>query len=75
MEHTSRLPGFYRRPLRERRAVLVERFGLSPSELAAALSALVFESRRADDATPLRRETSPIVSISAMRLQEITNRA
>jgi ATP-dependent RNA helicase HelY len=28
--------------------------GLSPSELAAALSALVFESRRADDASPPR---------------------
>ncbi len=35
MEHTSRLPGFYRRPLRERRAVLVDRFGLSAEELHA----------------------------------------
>lgn len=35
MEHTSRLPGFYRRPLTERRALLVERFGLSPDEVDA----------------------------------------
>ncbi len=34
--------------------------GLSPSELAAALSALVFEARRADDATTPRLPKGPV---------------
>ena len=35
MSSASRLPGFYRLPLEERRRVLVEKFGLVDAELAA----------------------------------------
>jgi hydroxymethylglutaryl-CoA reductase len=35
MTSASRLPGFYRLPLTERRALLVERFGLDEADLAA----------------------------------------
>jgi hydroxymethylglutaryl-CoA reductase len=48
MEHTSRLPGFYKRPLLERRRMLVERFGLDDAELAAFESAGGLSSLVAD---------------------------